>query len=375
MNLPKYGRLSCRRCFDSCSSNESFPHPLWKLRNDPGAWGGSKPEILVLGFSKGCTQMNIYENGKFEDVAFGGPTRDRLDELLKRIELLGKKDHITNEICNPNSHFGFGSLVRCSLTREGHDGKHISSGKLVVKSFKEIPKVLINCTDQYLSDLPNVTRIILMLGVTEQYIASCYNKLRKLYPSLTSFNSVSYGDHERIFIHITHPSPANGHFEKWRKGNSKFDDACIAVSAYKAKISTSTISLAKITNSQDVTKKTDKLEVVKEKNANGVFPETSIIAELNKANVNNNHISFTKYKSFFPAETIGGSNKQSRAKQSISLECVGSGVVETDIDTPKWMFRDRTVIRIFFKNNDAKIGDLVKITRVSKYGFRAKFVK
>ena len=78
MTLPNHGKLACHRCFNSCSEKDFKPHPLWTLRNDPGAWGGTEPEVLVLGFSKGSTQANIYEHGEFEDVAFGGAARNRL---------------------------------------------------------------------------------------------------------------------------------------------------------------------------------------------------------------------------------------------------------------------------------------------------------
>lgn len=98
MSLPVHGKFSCHKCYQTCEDSFHQPHNLWNMRNDPAAWGGSEPEILVLGFSKGSTQANIYQNGKFEDIAFGGKARNRLDEALKRIGVLPLKEHITKHI-------------------------------------------------------------------------------------------------------------------------------------------------------------------------------------------------------------------------------------------------------------------------------------
>lgn len=229
MTLPTHGKINCHKCYRSSSDIVCQPHHLWNMRNDPGAWGGSNPEILVLGFSKGSTQANIYQNGRYEDVAFGGAARGRLDEALKRLNLLSENEHVTEHIENPDSRFAFGSLVRCSLSREGADGKHATSGQLIVKSFKEIPDVLDSCARKFLANLPDCTKIILMLGVSDAYIDGCYNLLATIYPGLRKINDVAYGDDERLFVHITHPSPGNGHFSSWNTGNSKFELALSAL--------------------------------------------------------------------------------------------------------------------------------------------------
>jgi hypothetical protein len=225
MSLPHHGKLSCVRCFKSCDTKLIQPHPLWLLKNDPGAWGGSKPNVLVLGFSKGSTQADIYESGTFEDVAFGGQARNRLDTVLKQLNLLGHNEHVSNEIANPNSRFSFGSMIRCSLTREDKNGIHASSGDLVIRSFKEVPHIFDNCTEQFLSNLPQDLSLVIMLGISEKYIFGCFDVFKKLYPELQRLNNVSYGFGDKTFVHVAHPSPANGHFNDWFKGNSKFVDA------------------------------------------------------------------------------------------------------------------------------------------------------
>ncbi|MDO6642102.1 hypothetical protein Q4557_19300 [Shewanella sp. 5_MG-2023] len=229
MSLPQHGMLNCARCFNGCDTKLIQPHPLWLLKNDPGAWGGSQPNVLVLGFSKGSTQTDIYKTGNFEDVAFGGGARNRLDEVLKKLHLLEPYEHVSNEITNPNSRFSFGSMIRCSLTREDKDGKHSSSGDLVVKSFKEVPHIFDNCTEQFLSNLPQHLSLIIMLGVNDKYISGCFEVFKKQYPELKRLNNVSYGFGDKTFVHVAHPSPANGHFNDWCKGSSKFLDALSAI--------------------------------------------------------------------------------------------------------------------------------------------------
>ena len=59
--LPAHGKIDCHDCF-SGDQLQTSPHPKWLMRNDPAAWGSEKPKILILGFSKGATQTDIYKN-------------------------------------------------------------------------------------------------------------------------------------------------------------------------------------------------------------------------------------------------------------------------------------------------------------------------
>ncbi|MDN3717775.1 hypothetical protein [Vibrio breoganii] len=120
------------------------------MRNELGAWGGSTPSILVLVFSKGITQANIDQSGRFEDVAFGGATRNRLDKILKKLGILRNEEHVSEHTENPNAKLALGSLVRCSLTRKDSEGQYSSSGPLVIKSFNKDKRVELFKTVQYI---------------------------------------------------------------------------------------------------------------------------------------------------------------------------------------------------------------------------------
>ena len=225
--LPCHGKIDCNKCYNNMDRVTNL-NPLWKMKNDPGAWGSSKPEVLILGFSKGSTQANIYENGNFNDIAFGGPSRSRLDQALKCVGLLQPSEHVTDMISNNNSKMAFGSLVRCSLSREDKNGKHACSGALINKSFKEIPEILNNCVSQHIAVLPEETKLIIMLGVSEAYIKNCRHLLSKI-GDIEEINAVSYKVNNKMFVHLTHPSPANGHFNAWIEGGNKQKLAKLAI--------------------------------------------------------------------------------------------------------------------------------------------------
>lgn len=227
--LPCHGKMSCKKCFGEYARPAELG-PDWKIRNDPGAWGSSEPEILVLGFSKGSTQSNIYENGHFNDVAFGGPARERLNRALQSVSLIKPGEHVSNIIADKNGDMAFGSLVRCSLTRTDKNNKHTCTGALINKSFKEIPQILNNCVSEYLTQLPECTRLVIMLGSGDAYIRNC-RKLLASHGHVSEVNTVSYTVNGRLFVHLTHPSPGNGHFTAWINGAEKQQLAANAIQA------------------------------------------------------------------------------------------------------------------------------------------------
>jgi hypothetical protein len=222
-NLPKHGKIECRKCF--VTGDIVFePHPKWRLRNDPGAWGCSRPKVLVLGFSKGETQSDIYRNGSFDDVAFGGEiTRRYLTKILKKVNLLRLHETVDEKIAANEDYFAFGSLVRCSAARIDDDElkksgkkKYLTSGKLILKSFSEIPEIINNCTEKYLANLPSSVELVCFLGVTDQYIKKCKNIVKKLYPAgFEDIDTISYNTNQFLCVHLTHPSKGNGTKDAW----------------------------------------------------------------------------------------------------------------------------------------------------------------
>lgn len=223
MTFPVHGRMDCRVCFEGAQA-EHKPHPKWRMRNDPGAWGSENPEVLVLGFSKGSTQANIYANGRFEDVAFAG-MRPRLTRTLQHFKLLGEGQTADSAIANPSGRFAFGSLIRCSVARldpklEKQGVQQYScTGPLIPKSFVEIPQVVSRCAERYLTNLPDRLRLVVFLGNSDAYVEGCQALVRRLYPeTYRAINPMAVSADGRLWVHLSHPSGLNGHFEQWLAG-------------------------------------------------------------------------------------------------------------------------------------------------------------
>lgn len=220
--LPIHGKIECSKCFESIDKVNITLHSKWRMINDPGAWGSNNPKYLVLGFSKGATQAGIYNNGKFENVAFAG-MRPRLTSALQTLGALMPNETIDEKIANPNSNFAFGSLIRCSVSRldeaaSAKKGKETYSctGPLITKSFKEIPQIINSCANTFLTDLPSSLEVIFLLGNTDSYVQSCQSLIKGLYPEdFHQINEMAVRANGRLWVHLAHPSGLNGHFKTW----------------------------------------------------------------------------------------------------------------------------------------------------------------
>lgn len=223
-SLPHHGPIPCNRCFTA--EDRVAQLGRWRVVNDPGAWGASDPEVLVLGFSKGFTQAGAYANGDFENVPFKG-MRPRLTAALRTIGLLSAIQSVDERMQAAETTFAFGSLVRCSLSRRVEDpdtpaAKYSCTGAVMPLAFREeVSRVVLTCAQTYLGDLPPRLRLVIMLGTTDSYIESCRDLVRSLSPTLFKpINSVSYESRGVVFCHISHPSLLNGHHTNWLSGNT-----------------------------------------------------------------------------------------------------------------------------------------------------------
>jgi hypothetical protein len=217
--FPCHGKLDCTVCFPS--GDGIAVAGQWKIRNDPGYYGSSNPRTLVLGFSKGSTQADVYATGVFEDVPFA-KCRPRLASALRIVGVLAKGDSVENKFYADESDLAFASLVRCSLARWDERSKGYStSGPIVGKAFKETEarRFTENCAKQFLSRFPERLRLIIMLGVDDNYIKNCRTLVGRLH-QLRTVNHVSYTNGQVTWVHVIHPSPANGHFESWVSGDA-----------------------------------------------------------------------------------------------------------------------------------------------------------
>lgn len=217
-NLPQHGRIACRRCFSTDETSQTIGK--WQMVNDPAAWGSANPTILVLGFSKGFTQANAFRSGRFEDIPFAD-MRTRLTEEMRLLGVIGRSERIDDKMVATETEIGFGSLVRCSLSRVNKDGVLACTGEVMPKAFsEEIFESLKTCAKAFLGDLPSSVRLVLMLGTTDSYIKGCRNVVRSIYGARYSeIDEVSYRTGDVIWVHVSHPSRMNGHHAAWMAGD------------------------------------------------------------------------------------------------------------------------------------------------------------
>lgn len=219
--LPKHGKVPCNRCFRG-NGETAKPHQHWRMINDPGAWGSNSPRYLVLGFSKGSTQANVYSKGQFEEVAFAG-MRPRLTQAMRAMGVLQGHETVGARIADSNSDIAFGSLIRCSVARLDEKASqkrgqpvYGCTGPLITKSFTEIPDVIQRCAQQHLMGLPATVEAVFFLGNTDKYVQQCQDLIQRLFPGdFLRINPMGVFADGRVWIHLAHPSGLNGHFNAW----------------------------------------------------------------------------------------------------------------------------------------------------------------
>ena len=243
MALPKHGPISCSKCMDLFSNTRAtkswggLGEPC-KLINNPGSWGAENPKYLVLGFSKGPKQNEAwrnYEQGrlKFEDVPFYSrkkpeskslSMRERLQMLLVALGFIDEYEDINNLFHSSEDSLSFGSVIRCSISVQDSIS-YTEDLKKIISTFGKdscSSSIISNCINNYLSDIPSGT-IIVLLGMDKDYIAESKRIFCSLYRTMRKINALSYTDGKRTWIHVAHPSGrlADKHFIAWVNAENK----------------------------------------------------------------------------------------------------------------------------------------------------------
>ena len=81
-------------------------------------------------------------------------------------------------------------------------------------------KLVRNCSSQFLQNLPDRLKLVVMLGVQEGYIKQCRRLVCGLFPSPGQYvNEVAYRAGGATWVHAIHPSHiAKNHFRNWTTG-------------------------------------------------------------------------------------------------------------------------------------------------------------
>lgn len=193
----------------------------WHLRANPGYWGSSAPETLVLGFSKGATQIAAAQSRNFNGVAFAGPMRPRLAAVLQELGIDLGGQTIDDALTADSRHMGAASLVRCGLSVK-EKGKLVSSGTIMPKAMRSsLPlKAMKTCVARQLNPLPDSVERVVLLGTTDAYMKGVKALMREQFNDFQELNEVAFRAQGRTWVFASHPSPANGTFQAWIDGDA-----------------------------------------------------------------------------------------------------------------------------------------------------------
>jgi hypothetical protein len=215
---PRYqhGPQACRQCFEGAEGELRLGD--WRVVNNPGYYGSSSPEILVLGFSKGANQSRAAEQGDFDRIAFAN-ARHRLQQVLQVLGVMPAGRDIDSLMTAKEARFGVASLVRCSFSKL-KDGKWKTSGDVIPSAFKDPDtlKIIRTCSAQHLEALPMSVKLVVLLGTDDRYIERTQALAKKLHSDWKPVNPVAFMAGGALWVYATHPSPGNGYFGAWAEG-------------------------------------------------------------------------------------------------------------------------------------------------------------
>lgn len=227
--LPVHGRIDCSRCYSRDVVFDETTETIgnWRITANPLAWGNPSPEVVILGFSKGPTQAGATAAAPHDQIAYKG-SRLNVGKILARVGLLEQLDsesvkrRLDEIIADQNGRFHFGSLVRCTVERfDQKSGKWKGSGGGMLDKFvaSELGReVAANCTDEYLSQLPEKTKLVVMFGLGSKlnYVSEAYKLFQKARPGdWRSLNDVSYTDGVITVVHVEHFASQGALIPQW----------------------------------------------------------------------------------------------------------------------------------------------------------------
>lgn len=198
----------------------------WRITNNPLAWGNHNPKVIVLGFSKGPTQIGALRNSDHDSIAYKGG-RTNVAKILHHVGLIERPDAaIVDRLLSERSgDFHFGSLIRCTVERfDPSSGSWKGTGGGMLDRFLQTDfgrRVAAACTERFLVDLPERTRLVLMMGMgtAGNYIKACQRLLESARPGpWRSLHDVAYTDGKIVVVHTEHFASQGALIPNWLGG-------------------------------------------------------------------------------------------------------------------------------------------------------------
>ncbi len=235
-SFPKHGFIGCRSCYPAqghCYEFRNDDGSRWRIEEPNAAWGSSNPQVLVLGFSRGGNQSK--PGIPFDEIAFKG-MRTQLQKILSALRLLDG-DALDERIRASEKNFAFGSLIRCSVSQwEDSTASYSKSGNSILQKFAKgdaTKLVAEQCAKNYLANLPEATRLVVLLGNEEKYINFCRELIGKVRGEANWVTPMAYDSKGVRFVHVIHAKAQGRLIPDWLAGQgsqvSKKADATRAV--------------------------------------------------------------------------------------------------------------------------------------------------
>ncbi|MER9560646.1 hypothetical protein [Mesorhizobium sp. M0571] len=387
--LPDHGRIQCALChhpqsygFDRTRTEENG----WRITNNPLAWGGTEPEVVVLGFSKGPTQSGALTALPHDAIAYKGG-RSAVAKILHHIGLLEHPEaHLVDSLIGDrNGRIHFGSLIRCTVERwdeQERIWKGTGGGMLdrfVATSFGS--EIAQNCGSTFLAHLPSRTHLVVMLGLGSKlnYVRSCRALFEHIRPGpWKQLNDIAYTDNQIVVVHTEHFASQGNLLPNWLSGEKHergqlgllaqeaVKQARIQLSKDVRGIATPPLARTLPTNGSADRSRRDSHRL----HGNSLSEPTldPVSAQLGDGHgipltdgaIRNGNLSLNSIRHVIPPGGVGGTNRNELGRLFIVRFEPGSSV-ETDVAGDKMTLRCRGAVREFLKRIGAKLGDNVRI--------------
>ena len=228
--LPHSGRITCTLChgrpivFDETQTyNEEKD---WRITANPMAWGNDRPEVLVLGFSKGPSQAGELRRLPHNDIPFR-KGRLNVGKILAHVGLLPSttpdelKRAVELAIADPEGRFGWGSLVRCTVERfDNKKERWVGSGGMIDPFMQTRfgQQTSTTCATRFIGSLPIETKLVIMfgLGAGGSYVSAARKIIEKARPGMwRTVNEVAYTDSKITVVHVEHFASQGALIPNW----------------------------------------------------------------------------------------------------------------------------------------------------------------
>ena len=228
--LPTAGRIACTLCyagpvaFDKSHAEQA--EGGWRLTANPLSWGNDRPEVLVLGFSKGLSQAGELQRLPHNEIPYR-KGRMQVGKILSHIGLLPPvppdelKQMVQDAIADRSGRFGWGSLIRCTVERFDQKKREwVGSGGMIDQFMAtEFGKAISNnCATRFLSNLPPETKLVVLfgLGAGGSYVATARKAIEQARSGeWLTINDVAYTDGKVTVVHVEHFASQGANIPNW----------------------------------------------------------------------------------------------------------------------------------------------------------------